>query len=104
MQRASTRLHGCFWEISLWIGAGLWNDFFELRFSAFVISTTLQRISRRPGPIMAHQSEQLRADGPGQPRLQCTHRCRKSSCHSCPASWPPSSFAKRRSRCCTRPT
>ncbi|CAG9254050.1 conserved hypothetical protein [Burkholderia diffusa] len=57
MPRASTRLHGCFWEISLWIAAGLWNDFFELRFSAFVISTTLQRISRRPGPIMTHLSE-----------------------------------------------
>ncbi|MDW9245001.1 hypothetical protein C7S13_3125 [Burkholderia cepacia] len=31
--------------------------FFELRFSAFVISTTLERISPRAGPIMAHLSE-----------------------------------------------
>ncbi|CAG9270223.1 hypothetical protein BCEP4_60111 [Burkholderia cepacia] len=57
VQRARTRLHGCFWEISLGIGTGLWNDFFELRFSAFVISTTLERISPRAGPIMAHLSE-----------------------------------------------
>ncbi|EJO52870.1 hypothetical protein BURMUCF1_1428 [Burkholderia multivorans ATCC BAA-247] len=41
-------MHGGFWEISLGTEARLWNDFFELRFSAFVISATLQRICAGP--------------------------------------------------------
>ncbi|CAG9205330.1 hypothetical protein BGLA2_1720031 [Burkholderia gladioli] len=45
------------WEISLGRGASFRNDFFELRFSAFVICALLQRISRRvDGRTRTHPS------------------------------------------------
>ncbi|CAG9193363.1 hypothetical protein PSAB6_110155 [Paraburkholderia sabiae] len=45
------------WENSLWTALFLLNDFFELRFSTFVIYLTLQHTSqKRTGRMPAHQN------------------------------------------------